>query len=126
MSERAKIGDPFYRYVDPYDTDSIHLCTEEWRVDKITPAGYWIESYGERKFVLAGGGKRYAYPSKEEALDSYIIRKNRQLQHLASTKHKAEHGLFLAKELKEGRVPRPKPGTFIDFGDEFGTGDTLE
>lgn len=110
MSERSVIGDKFYRYNDPGGVEGVTLWLEELSVVSITPAGYWL-TYGwpnnKDKFVLHDARKRYAYPTKELALKSYIIRKNWQLRHLANTKAKAERGLFIAKEMKKGREIKP-------------------
>ena len=54
-----------------------------------TPKGQWIVPLGaaedegvREKFILNGRGKRFAYPTVELALQSYLIRKRRQVQHL--------------------------------------------
>jgi len=55
-----------------------------YRVVKRTPKGVWIVSdtylYGKEKFVLLSGRKRYAYPRQEEALESLLMRKKRQVK----------------------------------------------
>lgn len=43
-----------------------------------TPAGFKIDYHGERKFVLGGQGKRFAYPSPSDALKSWYARKRKQ------------------------------------------------
>lgn len=54
---------------------------ETWREVKKTPKGAWIErTYGVRKFVLDHGRKRYAWPTKEEAWESFLARKRKQAQ----------------------------------------------
>lgn len=51
---------------------------KEYKVISTTPCGYWIHawgSYGPKKFVLSGTGKRFAYPTKEMALTAFIYRR---------------------------------------------------
>lgn len=69
-----------YRYNNHYNV----VVLESYPVVKTTPCGYWIRDYSRdknKRFVLASGRKRFAYETKELAKESFIIRKNRQLQY---------------------------------------------
>ena len=67
---------------------------EVWREVKKTPKGAWIErAYGIRKFVLDHGRKRYAWPTKEEAWESFLARKRKQVQILRRQLVAAERAL---------------------------------
>ena len=65
----------------------IHL--EEWQVVKHTPKGVWLSLYGDRKFVLKSAAKRYACPTKKEALQSLVARKTRQIRILTEQRERA-------------------------------------
>ncbi len=58
----------------------IHL--HKFRVKHHTPKGVWLALYGDQeaqRFVLRDAHKRYACPTLEEALVSFLARKRRQL-----------------------------------------------
>jgi hypothetical protein len=71
-----------YRYDDDH-LGAHQIILSEFNVRRHTPKGVWISSgwFGE-KWVSLSGRKRYAYPTKEAAMDSFKIRKNKQLGHL--------------------------------------------
>lgn len=46
----------------------------EFEVIKSTECGHWINVLGDKKFVLKGLGKRFAYETKYDALNSFILR----------------------------------------------------
>ena len=73
----------FYRYWGHACDTDIYISYDEYVVLRETPKGVWLSVYGKEKFVLNGDGRRYAHPTKEAALASYRIRKQRQVQHLA-------------------------------------------
>lgn len=60
-----------------------HPRVEYYRVKRHTPCGVWLDmGYGVKdKFVLNNARRRFAYPTEAEALDSFIIRKLRQIEH---------------------------------------------
>ena len=80
----------FYRYYNHRYSSGV-FC-QEFILDKETPKGYWIvqpydliQSYGaERKWVSKTGKKRYAYPTKLEAMISFKARKKKQIKLLES------------------------------------------
>lgn len=71
-----------YRYVDyPGGDYSDHLFRlYAFRVLRETPCGFWIREHytGRERWVSKTSRKRYAYPSIEEAEESFRIRKTRQ------------------------------------------------
>lgn len=102
-----------------YFTD-FQLKYEEYPVIRETPKGYWIEidrkhishmDYEEEqtisieKWVSKTSLKRYAYPTKEEALQNYIARKNRQINILNRQLKDAKDCLDLARK---GKVEETK------------------
>ena len=74
-----------FRYTEDFSyedySDSKKLRLMQFETVKETLCGYWIEYNSKRKFVLKGTGKRFAYESQNLALDSFIIRKQRQIIH---------------------------------------------
>lgn len=87
-----------------YDNVSIKL--EEWKVIKETPKGYWINRmsgiwWGGKRWVSKTSRKRFAYPTKEEALESFLIRKKAHIKHLKRNLTNAEKALELAKNWKD-------------------------
>ena len=75
-----------YRYSDYIYGHDIKIRLEVFYTVKETPKGYWvISSYipdSKKRWVSKTSTKRYCYPTKEEAFNSYKIRKNRHLQHI--------------------------------------------
>jgi hypothetical protein len=99
----------FYRYDEIiYDAPyrEIKLTMTIFSLVKETKKGYWIKeslfgmSHGKR-WVSKTSVKRYAYPTKEEALQSFIKRKERQIRILTSRLNVAQDALKEAKKEKE-------------------------
>lgn len=77
---------------------------------KETPKGYWIGSgnynpeYDDLRFcgtwVSRTAKKRYAYPTKEEALNNFIKRTESRINYLKADLDACEDGLILAKKLQ--------------------------
>jgi hypothetical protein len=76
---------------------------EKHSITRETKRGVWIDVYGTPKFVLDGARKRYAYPTKKEALASLIARKRKQIQILQNTITEA-HKILEAAEKMEGEI----------------------
>lgn len=53
-------------------------------VIKETPHGRWLDDFGRKRFVLNEGRKRYAWETKELALESLRIRTARRITILAA------------------------------------------
>ena len=74
-----------YRYIDRYpcnEGDDSDIFCESYRILRHTKCGVWINADCQERFVLNNARKKYAYPTKKEALRSFKIRKSRQLQHI--------------------------------------------
>jgi len=99
---------------------------DTYEVVKETPCGYWIvHEYDiplydydiKRRYFLKDhtrwvhkhSRKRYAYPTKKEALNSLIIRRTRQVDILKARLDQANMELAVAKGIK--------PTTFKECGD---------
>lgn len=83
------MGDTYYRY-DGYTFVDHSVVCRELRVVKRTPKGAWLaEDWDQKglhlKFILNSARRKFAYPTKEEALNSFRIRQVRRLQHLQNS-----------------------------------------
>jgi hypothetical protein len=84
----------------PFPNPTLQL--REFNLHKETPKGYWI-SYGgltlssPSRWISKTSKKRYAYPTKEEALNNFIKRKEYQIKLLEYQLSSAKIALSLAK-----------------------------
>lgn len=103
----------FYREVNAqWSEDRLAISANEYKVIKTTPKGVWIVPmyYAGRPdmwkrfkcFVLEGAGRRYAYPTREQARESFIIRKKKEIQHCLAQHDRAVRYLALAETGKFG------------------------
>lgn len=94
-------GPYYYRFHDPDSIESTRIACERFNIIKRTRRGVWIGvNYNSRKrFVLDGDGRRYAYPTKELALHSYVQRKKAQIRHAIISKEFAESCLNMVKDI---------------------------
>ena len=116
----------FYRYVDrPYYNE---IKLEKLYLVRETEKGYWISydrHYKEenekldtfvwantekKRWISKTSRKRYAYPTKKEALNSYIIRKYRQVEILEARLEKARILHAVAIRLRDNKS-ESKPTT---------------
>ena len=86
-----------------YDWD---LILRRFKVIKETPCGYWVEvdmfeRPSGRRWTSKHSVSRFAYPSKEEALDNFIARKRRQIKILEGNLEDARHWKIQAEKLKQ-------------------------
>jgi hypothetical protein len=101
----------YYREVDGYyEGDKPTISLREFKVLSRTEKGAWITDLWDhdgtyKRFVLDGKGKRFAYPTKELARESYIIRKAREIGHCARQHDKAKKLLHIAQT---GELPQPE------------------
>jgi hypothetical protein len=119
----------YYRYNDgmayqDQDYKLIDLELKEYEIIKETKCGIWIrfpekdrylfnpiEHIQGKKFILEKYSyydtsikKKYAWPTKEEALISYIARKEKQIAILENQLQNAKEFLTLAKEMQNKEI----------------------
>lgn len=93
-----------YRYAVTYYENGPRVDLEEFDMIKETQCGWWIiqagtyDDYG-KKWVSKTAKKRYAYPTKEEALIGFKARKERQISILKARLSGAEHELDIANDI---------------------------
>ena len=90
----------YYRYNIGYGyyVNSVDLAV--YKVVKHTPSGVWISQgvYG-RHFILNNSRKKFAYPDKATALESFKLRKERQIKILTGNLSTAKEALILAENI---------------------------
>ncbi len=107
----------YYREVNArWANDTLAISCVKYNVVRRTPKGAWIEpcwvtDYNfddldrrkiHWKFILDGVGKRFAYPTRELARESFIIRKKREIMHCKNQHDRAVRYLALAETGKFG------------------------
>lgn len=114
------LGPDHYRYCDVLNECGMTLVEEVYQVIRETPAGYWVQAmygcrftepeqfdgaYARRKenrsarFVLKVSGRRYCYPTRLEAMQSFGHRKASQIKHAETSLAKARHALAAATRI---------------------------
>jgi len=92
-----------YRYERRYSLDQTVKSIELIKYEAIreTNGGYWLkQQYSADKFVLKVSNRRFAYPTKEEAFDSFTKRTKKSFQYAKRDMLNAETFLMLIKEFK--------------------------
>ena len=89
---------PLDEWDNPIGAGVVRIHLVKFKVNYRTPKGVRLI---DGKFVLLEGRKRYAYPTEQLALESFIARKTWQLSHLAHRVDQAEQALKLAKEARQ-------------------------
>lgn len=98
----------WYRYYDLQSVTEPEPELAEHRVIRHTDKGVWIEHWSGEKFIRKDARRRFAYPTKELALDSYIQRKKKQIQHAENLLTHAKAMLHQAELLQRGeKYERP-------------------
>lgn len=106
-----------FRYIDEIGPEGVSIICKRYVVIRETEHCYWlvvpsyvfiakaslergvIPKYAKR--VLKVSGRRFAYPEKEKALESYKARKRWQLSHAKLATERAMAALDELKELSE-------------------------
>lgn len=84
----------FYRYYERNNYDEgVKVWEKIFYLVKETPCGYWISEnkdyykkdvihylWDEPRWISKTSRKRYAYPTRKEAIESFKMRKKRQLE----------------------------------------------
>ena len=114
-------------YWNPWDEDahgpsSCAIRLMEFKVVKTTPKGVWLsrksglddftDSY--KRFVRRDAVKRYACPTIQEAKESFIARKERQVGILSAQKKHAKQAIVLIQRKYPLKGPKKQTGPFKD------------
>ena len=98
-SDRLVRIDDAIHATNDYERSSANLCVTYYSIMKRTPKGAWLGGFHKPKFVLITKefGRRFAYPTLEEAMKSYKIRKGWQKYHGEWAIKRAEVGMDMLK-----------------------------
>lgn len=69
-----------FEFFDDAKIDFNDLDFQMYEVVETTPTGVILDNYGERKNVQHSWKKKFAYPTRREAFDSFFRRKRRQIE----------------------------------------------
>lgn len=92
----------WFRYHDTPTEDGMRVYLERLPLLRTTPKGVWLRNYVSDRFVLNDARKRFAYPTEKEALQSFIMRKKRQIGIYAARHDQAVEALAIAKDMQNG------------------------
>jgi len=90
---------------------NVNIVLSEFNLHRETPKGYWIgygtldSFHGDSRWVSKTAKKRYAYPTKEEAMTNYIKRTERRMKILKAQLLRVEIGLGIAKGMNKNEKP---------------------
>ena len=95
-----------YRFERNYDIEVSKIKLIEFNLIRETDCGYWIKEFGGFKeiFVLKLSKKRYAYPSKIEAFESFKKRTKKSKEYAERNLLLANRFLKLIDEFDENNI----------------------
>lgn len=76
----------------------------EYPIIKTTTCGAWIYAYGKKKFVNLQRKKKFACATVEDAYESFIYRKQRQIEILKKSLENAEMALSIATHRNNNKL----------------------
>ncbi len=86
-----------YRCYDSRTNLGVDVYLAKYKIIKETPKGKWVgHSEYSKRFVLNNSRKRYAWETKEKAIESFISRKKRQIEILRMQLSDAEMAYDMA------------------------------
>lgn len=93
-------GERWYRYEQWLFTDGIvKIRCDSFPILRKTRCGVWLDlGFGEKRFVLSNAKKRWACPTKGEAMESFKARKLRQIKILDGQLKRSKEALKLIKK----------------------------
>lgn len=116
-----------YRLRDYVSFDCVCVTIDVFDAIKETPKGYWVEAKSSYKwmtfeqkrkhkmirFVLKNSKRKYCYPDLETALNSFEIRKYRQVEYLKNKFEQAEIALSAIELIKTKSINDFKSGVNV-------------
>lgn len=75
----------------------VEVIYDRFPIVRRTPKGVWIDNYGERKFILLTANKKFACETLEQARESFVARKRRQIRILTAGIRSAEQAIALVE-----------------------------
>lgn len=86
-----------YRYIDIVTEEGVELHLEEYKEIKKTPCGAWVQmvymghAIGKKRFVLDGAGRRLCHQTKDQAWESFKLRKKWQASRAIAQLQRAKY-----------------------------------
>ena len=106
MKQTEPVGTA-YRYTDilqgDVDYTYVKVYLGKYFIIKKTAKGIWINYLGTKKFILLSARKKFACLTSEEAIESYIARKERQIRILSNQLNNAKSALSQAEAIEKGQ-----------------------
>lgn len=98
-----------------YDNTGDQVYLSKFPVVSSTAKGKWIDVWGKKRFVLDVATKRFAYPTRELARESFIARKTRQRRILQAQLDNTTHVLRCSEKATVEQMTEipPKDGELI-------------
>lgn len=110
------IGDTWYRYIDSDQEWSRDPYELTLRVIRYTPKCVVLDLWGREYRVLLNARKRFAYPTRELAMASYIRRKQLQIAWTRAAHDRAVENLAAAEAMRDrGFVRERTPSLDLIF-----------
>ena len=112
---------PLDEWGDPIHSGGVHVHCKQYPVLKETPQGVWLqlsalyvndELKKDRRWVKRDARKRFACPTKEEALESFRARKRKQASIYRARANYADRALAKA----EREFGNKKHADFMELG----------
>ena len=101
----------WYRYEDYLSADDwgsyVNVRLRTFEVIKETPKGVWLRLYeftNMKRFVRNDSRKKFACPTREQALESFLARKTKQAKILKAQLRRVEEAIQIAKQ-QDARRP---------------------
>lgn len=91
----------WFRYEETYCPDMREMKVHEMHCEVLNTTAFGVQLRdirGRRRFVLRASHKRYACPTRAEAMASYKARKTRQVAILSAQLRRAKRALNMANE----------------------------
>ena len=104
------MDDIWYRYVDSDQEWSRDPFELTFHVKRYTAKSAVLDWYGQEKFVLLNARKRFAYPTRELAMESYVARKEREIRMMSARHDRAVEYLAAAQAMRDRGYVRERTG----------------
>ena len=88
----AQMSSEYGEWVGPARLD---VVLRTYKVVKVTPCGVWLDV---GRFVKTAARKRFACPTEDEARESFLARKKRQLSILYAQTERIERAIRLVEK----------------------------
>ena len=105
----------WYRYIDSDQEWSRDPYELTLRVIRYTPKCVVLDLWGREYRVLLNARKRFAYPTQELAMESYIRRKELQIRWTQAQHDRAVEFLAAAEAMRDRGFVRERTPSFNDF-----------